>query len=108
MCLTAATLVRSMIVLACGKEVLEEDVVVVHLWKGQIIVGGRAEIAIAAIWGTDGCDCCHVGFLQQHMIPFAALYNLALALPADTPADYDTAMDDNKNNRNFRGHLMGP
>jgi len=74
--------------LACGKEVLEEDVVVVHPLKVQIIVGGRVETAIAAIWVTDGYDCSHVGFLQQHMIPYAAMYDLALA--ADT--DYDTAM----------------
>jgi hypothetical protein len=46
--------------LNCG-EVMAEDVVVC-LWKVQILVEGREETAIAAIWINDGIDRCHVGF----------------------------------------------
>ena len=53
----------------CG-EVLKENGVV-HLWKVQIVVNGKEELAIAAIWVTDGCDCCRVGFLQRYMIQHA-------------------------------------
>jgi hypothetical protein len=41
----------------CGK-VLKEDVVV-RLRKIQLMVEGKEETAIAAIWITDGIDCCH-------------------------------------------------
>ncbi len=61
----------------CGK-VLEEDVVV-HLWKVQIMVDKREEMAIAAIWVTEGIDCCRVGFLKHHMVCHAARFNGALA-----------------------------
>ncbi len=61
----------------CGK-VLEEDVVVC-LWKVQVMVDGREETAIAAVWVTDGIDCCHVGFLKRHMVPHAVRFNGALA-----------------------------
>jgi hypothetical protein len=46
----------------CGI-VLEEDVVV-HLWKVQVVVDGREEMAIAAVWVTDRIDRCRVGFLK--------------------------------------------
>ena len=62
----------------CGEEVLKEDVVV-RLRQVQIVVNGKEEKAIAAIWVTDGCDRCRVGFLQRHMIPHAAVYDGALA-----------------------------
>ncbi len=45
----------------CGK-VLEEDVVV-PLRKVQVMVDGREEMAIAAVWVTDGIYRCCVGFL---------------------------------------------
>ncbi len=38
----------------CGV-VLEEDVVVL-LWKVQVVVDGREETAIAAVWVTDGIN----------------------------------------------------
>jgi hypothetical protein len=50
----------------CGK-VLEEDVVV-HLWKVQVVVDGREETAIAAVWVTEGINRCRVGFLKHHMV----------------------------------------
>ena len=75
----------------CG-EVLEEDMVV-RLRKVQIQAGGGEETAIAAVWVTDGMDRCRVGFLQRHMVPYAARFDGALAqvtrvLSAD---DGDTA-----------------
>ncbi len=53
-------------------EILEEDVVV-RLRKLQIDVDGKKETAIAAIWVTDGCDRCCVGFLPRHMVAHAAI-----------------------------------
>jgi hypothetical protein len=61
----------------CG-EVMAEDVVV-HLWKVQIQVEGWEETAIAAYWVMDGINCCHVGFLQRHMVRQVAHYHGALA-----------------------------
>ena len=61
----------------CG-EVLAEDVVV-HLRKVQILVEGKEETAIAAIWINDGIDCCRVGFLPCHMVKHAARYDGAVA-----------------------------
>ena len=61
----------------CG-EVLEEDVVV-RLRRVQIVVDGKEETAIAAIWVTDGCDRCRVGFLPRHMVAHASTYDGALA-----------------------------
>ncbi len=54
----------------CGEE-LEEDVVV-RLWKVQVVVDGREEMAIAADWVTDGIDRCRVCFLKHHMTLHAA------------------------------------
>ncbi len=51
----------------------------VRLWKVQIQVEGREETAITAYWVTDGVNCCHVGFLQCHMVRQAACYDGALA-----------------------------
>ncbi len=59
-------------------KVLEEDVVV-HLWKVQVMVDGREETAIAAIWVTDKIDHCRVGFLKRHMVHHAARFNGVLA-----------------------------
>ena len=50
----------------CG-EVLKEDKVV-HLRKMQLMVEGKEEMAIAAIWVTDEINCCHVGFVPSHMV----------------------------------------
>jgi hypothetical protein len=60
----------------CG-EVLEEDVVA-HLQKVQVVVNGREEMAIAAIWVTDGINHCHVGFLKRHMVQHATRFDGAL------------------------------
>jgi hypothetical protein len=61
----------------CG-EVLAEDVVV-RLRKVQILVEGREETAIAAVWINDGVDRCRVGFLPRHMLRHAARYDGAVA-----------------------------
>ena len=61
----------------CG-EVLESDVVV-RLRKVQLMVKGREEMAIAAIWVTDGMDHCRVGFLPRHMVKHAVHYDGSLA-----------------------------
>jgi hypothetical protein len=61
----------------CG-EVLEEDVVV-HLQKVQVLVDGREETVITAVWVTDGINRCHVGFLKRHMVQHAAHSDGALA-----------------------------
>ncbi len=60
----------------CGK-VLKVDVVVCLL-KIQLMVEGKEETAIAAIWVTDGIDCCRVGFVPRHMVQHAARYDGAL------------------------------
>jgi hypothetical protein len=60
----------------CG-DVLKEDIVV-HL-RIQLMVEGKEETAIAAIWVTDGIDCCRVGFVPCHMVWHAARYDGALA-----------------------------
>jgi hypothetical protein len=59
----------------CG-EVMAKDLVVC-LWKVQI--QGQEETAIAAYWVTDCVNCCHVGFLQCHMVKQAACFDRALA-----------------------------
>jgi hypothetical protein len=61
----------------CG-EVLKEDVVV-RLRKIQLVVEGKEETAIAAIWVTDGINRCRVGFVPRHMVRHAAQYDGALA-----------------------------
>jgi hypothetical protein len=60
----------------CG-EVLKEDVVV-RLRKMQLMVEGKEETVITAIWVTDGVDRCRVGFLPRHMVKHATRYNGAL------------------------------
>jgi len=62
----------------CGEEVAQEDIVV-RLRKVQVLVDGREETAVAAIWVTDGMDRCRVGFLQRHMVKHAARFDGALA-----------------------------
>jgi hypothetical protein len=49
------------------------------LWKVQVMVEGQKETATAAIWVTNGIDCCHVGFLQCHMVKHAKRWDGALA-----------------------------
>ncbi len=62
----------------CGRDVLQEDVVV-RLRKTVIEVNGKEERAIEAVWVTDGCDRCRVGFLQRHMTFHSDVYDGALA-----------------------------
>ena len=50
----------------CGA-VLTEDCVV-RFRKVQVIVKEKEESAIAAFWGSDGVDQCHVGFLLRHHV----------------------------------------
>ena len=61
----------------CG-EVLAEDVVV-RLRKVQILVEGKEETAIAAVWINNGIDRCRVGFLPRHMLKHAARYDGVVA-----------------------------
>jgi len=61
----------------CG-EVLKEDIVV-RLRKIQLMVEGKEETAIAAIWVTDRIDRCRVGFVPCHMVRHAPRYDRALA-----------------------------
>jgi hypothetical protein len=42
------------------------------------MVEGKEEIVMAAVWVSDGINCCGVNFLPCHMVPCAALYNGAL------------------------------
>ena len=60
----------------CG-EVMVEDVIV-RLQKVQILVEGKEEMAIAAVWINDGIDCCRIGFLPRHFVKHAARYNGAV------------------------------
>jgi len=62
----------------CG-EVLKEDVVVRLRSKIQLMVEGKEEMAIAAIWVTDGIDRCRVGFVPRHMVRHTARYDGVLA-----------------------------
>jgi hypothetical protein len=60
----------------CG-EVMANDVVV-RLRKVQIMVEGREEMAITAIWINDGINRCRVGFLPCHMVAHANRYDGAV------------------------------
>jgi hypothetical protein len=62
---------------SCG-EVMAEDVVV-RLCKVQIMVEGKEETAIAAIWMTDGIHLCRVGYVPRHMVKHAAGHDGAFA-----------------------------
>jgi len=74
-------------------KVLKADVVV-RLRKIQLMVEGKEEMAIAAIWVTDGIDRCRVGFVPRHMVQHAAKYDGALAqvthVFSDNPEICDT------------------
>jgi hypothetical protein len=61
----------------CGK-VFKENVVV-RLRKILLMVEGKEETAITAIWVTDGIDRCRVGFVPRHMVQHATRYDGALA-----------------------------
>ncbi len=52
---------------------------VVCLWKVQVKVDGREEMAIAAVWVTEGINRCRVGFLKRHMVHHAAHFDEVLA-----------------------------
>ena len=51
----------------------------VRLCKIQLMVEGKEETAIVAIWVTDGIDCCRVGFVPRHLVRHATRYDGALA-----------------------------
>jgi hypothetical protein len=76
----------------CGK-VLKEDIVV-RLRKIQLMVEGKEETAITAIWVTDGIDRCRDGFVPRHMVRQAARYDGALAqvtrVHSGHPETFDT------------------
>jgi hypothetical protein len=57
---------------------LKEDIVVC-LRKIQLMVEGKEETAITAIWVSDRIDRCRVGFVPRHMVRHAARYDGALA-----------------------------
>jgi hypothetical protein len=61
----------------CDK-VLKEDEFV-RLCKMQLMVEGKEETAIAAIWVTNGVNRCHVGLFPHHMVKHAARYDGAFA-----------------------------
>ena len=44
-----------------------------------VMVEGKEETAITAIWVMDGADRCCVGFVPCHMVKHAAQYDGALA-----------------------------
>ena len=77
----------------CGV-VLKEDVVV-RLRKMQLMVEGKEETVIAAIWVTDGVDRCRCGFVPCHMVKHVARYDGALAqvnrILSDDAETYDLA-----------------
>ena len=54
-------------------KVMAKDVVV-RLRKEQIMVEGKEETAIAAIWVTDRIDRCRVGFIPRHMVKHTTRY----------------------------------
>ena len=63
----------------------------VHLRKIQLMVEGKEETAIVAIWVMDGIDRCRVGFVPRHLVRHAAQYNGALAqVPRVFSSDPDT------------------
>ncbi len=51
----------------------------VRLRKIQLMVEGKVETAITAIWVTDGIDRCRVGFVPRHMVRHVTRYDGALA-----------------------------
>ena len=61
----------------CG-EVMKENIVVC-LRKIQLMVEGKEEMAITAIWVMDRINYCRVGFVSCHMVKHAAKYGGALA-----------------------------
>ncbi len=78
----------------CGK-VLKEDAVV-RLQKLQLMVEGKEETVIAAIWVTNGVNRCRCGgFVPRHMVKHAARYDGALAqvtgVLSDDPETCDSA-----------------
>ena len=49
-----------------------------RLCKLHLMVAGKEETVITAIWVTDGVDRCRVGFVPCHMVKHAARYDGAL------------------------------
>ena len=82
----------------CGKEVLEEDMVV-RLRQEQILIpnrlgkGYRNETAYTVNWVTDGQDCCRVGFLPRAYVTQGGLFDGVLC----QVVCFGNAFDDNYN-----------
>ncbi len=51
----------------------------VRLRKIQLMVEGKEETAIVAIWVTDGIVRCRVGFVPCHLVRHATRYDGAFA-----------------------------
>ena len=66
-----------------------------RLRKLELMVEGKEETVIAAIWVTDGVDRCRCGFVPRHMVKHAARYDGALAqvtrVLSDDPETCDSA-----------------
>jgi len=86
----------------CG-EVMAEDVVV-RLCKVQILVEGKEETAIAAVWVNDGIDRCRVGFLPRHMVKHAARYNGAVAQVTRVFSGNPEACDSTERHQFIKNH----
>ena len=62
-----------------------------RLHKMQLMVEGKEETVIAAIWLTNRVNCCRVGFVPHHMVKHAAQYDGALAqVTCDLSDDTET------------------
>jgi hypothetical protein len=92
----------------CGKEVLEEDVVV-RLRQEQILVPNRLgkgyckETAYTVNWVTDGQDRCHVGFLPCAYVAQGGLFDGVLC----QVVSIGNAFDDDHNKRAKVKHSCG-
>lgn len=62
----------------CGLETLVNDSVV-RFRSCQVIRHGKAEMAIAVYWVTDGVDRCRVGFLKRELVQDAEKYDGKIA-----------------------------
>jgi hypothetical protein len=40
-----------------------------------VVVDGREETSVAAVWVTDGMERCRVGFPQRHMVKHVTQYD---------------------------------
>ena len=86
----------------CGG-VLVEDVVM-PLRKVQILVEGKEEAAIAAVWINDGIDRCRIGFLPRHMVKLAVQYDGAVAQVTRVFAGDPEACDSAEHHQFHKNH----